>query len=351
MSRSTIAERVPVSGGIKVSPDTGSLPDGVLLDDFLVGRDEAAFESLMRRHGPSVMRVCRRWLGDGQDAEDACQATFLVLVNRAEEIDRLENIGGWLCGVARRVAGRAKMRADRRRVREGAAVDVREVAGRDEPGADDLSPRVRSEVDRLPEKYRRPIELCYWEGLSSEQAAERLNCPTGTLKWRLARAREILRGRLARLGMALAAVLMWRIPSAKAAGMTLGAGAGGRSTLGLGQGAAPYAEDVLSADFVRETMALAILARDAPLSFMKPTARTVRSKPGKQWTYNGPLIALLAAVGVVLTIPAVCLAIPADRRPSFTRQLRILGPNVKSLGPDAKPLDPLLDRDRERGCH
>jgi RNA polymerase sigma factor (sigma-70 family) len=296
------------------------------------------------------MRVCRRWLGDGQDAEDACQATFLVLVNRAREIERLENIGGWLCGVARRVAGRAKMRANRRRVREGAAVDVGEVAGRDEPGPDDLSPRVRSEVNRLPEKYRRPIELCYWEGLSSEQAAERLNCPTGTLKWRLARGREILRGRLGRLGMALAAILMWRIPSAKAAAITLRAG--GRSTLGAG--ASRYAEDVLSADFVRETIALATLARDSPLSFMKPRtqpqARTVRNRSAKRWFQNGPLIALLAAVGVVLTIPAVCLAIPAARRPSFVRHVKFLGPDARRVGPDAKPLDP-VHADRERTCH
>jgi len=344
-STSTFAE---VSGGVEIPPErergsgvgecVGALSDATLVDRFLTGRDEA-FATLMRRHGPSVMRVCRRWLGEGQEAEDACQATFLVLVNRAGEIEQVENIGGWLCGVARRVAGRAKMRANRRRAREGAAVDVRGIAGREHPADDDLSPTLRSEVDRLPEKYRRPIELCYWEGLSSEQAAERLQCPTGTLKWRLSRAREILRGRLSRLGMALVAILMWRIPSVRA---------GGISHLGPGQTPIFPASDGLSAEFIRETLALAVLTRDTPLSFFKPYVRprtgsisNRRSGP-KRWFSNGPLIALIAAAGLVLVIPAVCLALalPTERRPQ---------PSSVVI-PD-KPLGPVIDRDHDRACH
>jgi len=237
----------------------GDETDGVLLDRFLTHRDGAAFEALVLRHGPKVLRVCRRWLGDSQDAEDAFQATFVVLVNRAGAIRRSESLEAWLCGVARRVAGRAKTRADRRRRREGAEVDIREVPGAGEPVAADLNPLLRAEVDRLPEKYRRPLELCYWQGLSNEEAAERLQCPTGTLKWRLSRGREILKDRLARMGVAMAVLLLWRRPATAAGGSpypslhtpVLPRLAGSRTGQGL-----------VAADLVRKTVELATLARD-----------------------------------------------------------------------------------------
>jgi len=350
MSHST-STAVQISSGVENPLELGSgrnrvtgsdtVSDADLVNHFLTGRDEA-FAALMRRHGPSVMRICRRWLGEGQEAEDACQATFLVLVNRADEMEQVENLGGWLCGVARRVAGRARMRANRRRAREGAAVDVRGIAGREHPADDDLSPTLRSEVDRLPEKYRRPIELCYWEGLSSEQAAERLQCPTGTLKWRLSRARVILRGRLSRLGMALVAFLMWRIPSAtvRAANPT------------------SLANDGLSAEFVRETIALAVLARDTPLSFLKSnvplrTRSRSRSRSSvnrgsvpKRWFHNGPMLALIAAAGVLLTIPAICLAlaIPTERRP----QNIMIDDKLQTPSAVSVPM-PVIDQ--ERTCH
>lgn len=184
--------------------------DRALLDRFLNDRDEAAFERLVARHGPKVMGACRRRLGPGQDAEDAYQATFLLLATRGGSIHSTGDLGGWLCGVARRVAARARMKADRRRRLEGASVDLSRVADRRERGpADDLRPALRAEIERLPEKYRRPIELCYWDGLTSEQAATLLRCPAGTLKWRLAQARQDLRGRLGRAGISLAALLAW----------------------------------------------------------------------------------------------------------------------------------------------
>jgi len=251
------------------------------------------------------MRVCRRWLGNGQDAEDACQATFLVLVARAGELGRIERLDAWLCGVARRVAIRAKMRADRRRAREGATVDVREVPGRDESGHDDLSPILRAEVERLPERYRRPIELCYWEGLSNEQAASRLGCPTGTLKWRLARARETLQGRLARLGVSLLALLMWRLPSAKGSAPDPDAWP---STPGRGWGGDP----ALDADFVRETVALAALIRDTPLPLLKGGAPSPSQKLGRKSRPIGlsPMLTLFV-LACSLGIPALCLAVPS----------------------------------------
>ncbi|OJW05646.1 MAG: hypothetical protein BGO49_22275 [Planctomycetales bacterium 71-10] len=184
--------------------------DRALLDRFLNDRDEAAFERLVARHGLKVLAACRRRLGPGQDAEDAYQATLLLLATRGGSIRSTGDLGAWLCGVARRVAARARMKADRLRRLEGAPVDFSRVADRRERGpADDLRPALRAEIERLPEKYRRPIELCYWDGLTSEQAATLLRCPAGTLKWRLAQAREDLRGRLGRAGIALAALLAW----------------------------------------------------------------------------------------------------------------------------------------------
>lgn len=279
MSRSGVNEITESGVGRATAPTgAGGPPDGVLLDLFLNERDGAAFEALVNRHGPKVMRICRRWLGKSQDADDAFQATFIVLVNRGGGIHFREDLGGWLCGVARKVAGRAKMQADRRRGREGAPLDAAGVVGRDGTAPDDLGPVLRAEVDRLPEKYRRPIELCYWEGLSSEQAAERLRCPTGTFKWRLSRAREVLRGRLTRLGVALAALLMFRLPAAEASG-------GGEC------------DDVFSPDLASETVSLAASFRDAPPSFMAGGA-----PPSSQWIRGRRLRAIWWLVVLIVVL-------------------------------------------------
>jgi len=280
-------------GGLGASPGSaqsaapGGPPDGLLLDRFLNDRDEAAFEALVVRHGARVRRVCRRWLGDGQDAEDACQSTFLILIDRAGSIRQTDDVGGWLCGVARRVAARSRQRADRRRRRESSAVDVAGLAGRDPAGggADDLDPILRAEVTRLPERYRRPIELCYWEGLRCEQAAERLRCPPGTLKWRLSRAREILRSRLVRYGVALTAVVLWRVPETRAA-TALASGSTGSTRRPRPR---PW-DDASSAEFVRQTVALAVAFRDSPLCLkagaVVPPGRGpfgTRARSGARW--------------------------------------------------------------------
>ena len=241
----------------QVAADTSS--DGVLLERFCNERDETAFETLVLRHGPKVRRICRSWLGDGQDADDAVQATFIALLTRAGELRQSEAIGGWLTVVARRVAARARMRGERRRYQERGELADRKIAGRIASDPGDLCPTLRAEVDRLPEKYRRPIELCYWEGLSNEEAAERLQCPTGTVKWRLSRAREILRRRLARVGAALTALLMWRRTSTATAAVSESnlevelALRPGRKSRRHGRG-----EGFLSANFVRETVALIV---------------------------------------------------------------------------------------------
>jgi RNA polymerase sigma factor (sigma-70 family) len=183
----------------------GALSDGQLLERFVGGRDQAAFEALFWRHAPMVLAVCRRLLGSA-DAEDAFQATFLVLVRKAASIGRREAVGGWLYRVAYRVALRARASA-RPAVElppEGpAAADDQEAAA-----WRDLRPLLDEAIAGLPEKYRAPVVLCYLEGRTNEEAARELGCPKGTVAVRLMRARERLRRRLERCRLLLPAALL-----------------------------------------------------------------------------------------------------------------------------------------------
>ena len=187
--------------------------DGELLDRFASRRDEAAFAALVARHGPMILGLCRQWLRDPHDAEDAFQAVFLVLARKAGTIRDPELLGNWLYGVARRTAEKARGRIARRRSREGreATMDDREVAAEpDDPGrlADDgeRSEVLHQELGRLPAKFRLPIVLCHLEGLTHEEAARRLRVPVGTIRSRLSRGRDRLRDRLGRRGLAIPAV-------------------------------------------------------------------------------------------------------------------------------------------------
>src|SRR5713101_3188428 len=177
------------------------LTDAELLERFLTLRDEAAFESLVRRHGPMVLAVCRRVLHHDQDAEDAFQATFLVLVRKAATIWPRHMLPNWLFGVAYRTALAAKTAAARRRMKESQVIPM--------PPSDvpdlwhDLRPILDEELSHLPNKYRVPIVLCDLEGKSRQEAARQLGWLPGTLSGRLARARAILAKRLTRRGLTL----------------------------------------------------------------------------------------------------------------------------------------------------
>jgi RNA polymerase sigma factor (sigma-70 family) len=184
------------------------LSDAQLLEQFALQRHEAAFEALMHRHGPLVFGVCRRMLFDVQDAEDAFQATFLVLARKAGSITRRSLLSNWLYGVAFRVAGRVRKNVLRRRVRERRDCDLTTVAGAGRSVDPDLAPLLHDEVQRLPDKYRGPVLLCYLEGKTNEEAAAQLRLPVGTVKTRLSKAREMLRTRLTRRGVALTAGLL-----------------------------------------------------------------------------------------------------------------------------------------------
>jgi RNA polymerase sigma-70 factor (ECF subfamily) len=188
---------------VRASRLAASLTDATLLERFISQRDEAAFEALVSRHGPMVFGLCRRVLGNAHDAEDAFQATFLVLVHKAGSVRKRTSLGHWLYGVAYRTALQARSDRARRRVheRKGATMDVRE------PVSEILCQEVRSvldeEIHRLPEKYRTPVVLCYLEGKTYEEAGRQLRWPKGTVAIRLARARERLRTNLVRRGIGL----------------------------------------------------------------------------------------------------------------------------------------------------
>ena len=176
--------------------------DAQLLDRFARRRDESAFAALMVRHGPIVLGVCRRLLHDSQEAEDAFQASFLILARKAGGVRRQALLGGWLYGVAYRVAARLRGRAARRRERLRSGVDLNELPA-DAVSCSDVAAVVQEEVGRLPAKYRSAVILCHLEGKTNEEAAVLLRRPVGTVKSRLTPARELLRTRLTRRGMAL----------------------------------------------------------------------------------------------------------------------------------------------------
>ena len=183
-------------------------PDRQLLERFLSGGQadaELAFSTLVERHGAMVWHVCRQVLGDSHDAQDAFQATFLVLLSRATSIRRRDSLASWLFGVALKVARRARYAVIVRRFHERKAAELVENRTLAPDRGSECSAALHAEIARLPEWYREPIVLCYLEGLSTAAAAERLGCAQGTILSRLARGRERLRRRLAQRGLALPA--------------------------------------------------------------------------------------------------------------------------------------------------
>jgi RNA polymerase sigma factor (sigma-70 family) len=182
----------------------GSLTDGQLLDHFGASRDatsQEAFRILVERHGAMVLGVCRGLVRDPHEAEDAFQATFLVLVRRSNSIRKRDTIGPWLYGVACRVAGRARIRSARRRKREVAA-DL-DMPSRDSSSGEmsETDPAIHEEISRLPDSLRAPLILCCLEGMSYDLACRRLGMREPTLRGRLHRARKTLESRLRRRGV------------------------------------------------------------------------------------------------------------------------------------------------------
>jgi RNA polymerase sigma-70 factor (ECF subfamily) len=183
---------------------TAEPTDGRLLERFAHSRDEAAFSDLVQRHGPLVLGVCRRLLGHEQDAEDAFQATFLVLARKAAILGRRGSVAGYLYTVAYRLARRARAMAARRRFHERQVALMSPAADAAPEAWSDLRPVLDEELSRLPEKYRLPLLLCDLEEKTYAQAARELGWPVGSMSKRLVRGRDLLRRRLARRGVTLA---------------------------------------------------------------------------------------------------------------------------------------------------
>jgi RNA polymerase sigma factor (sigma-70 family) len=177
-----------------------ALTDAQLLEAFLTRHEEAAFEALLRRHGPMVLGVCRRVLRNCHDAEDAFQATFLVLARKAGSV---RSLSGWLYGVAYRTAMKARALNAKRRAKERRAASTARPEAAEESASDELLARLDHELNRLPEKYRVAVVLCELEGKTRREAARLLGLPEGTLSSRLAQARNLLARRLSRHGTAL----------------------------------------------------------------------------------------------------------------------------------------------------
>ena len=174
--------------------------DGRLLARFVIHQDQAAFEALVRRHGPLVRRVCRRFLDSDAAAEDAYQETFIVFLRKAHLLGQPERLAGWLYGVATRIARRARYQAVRREVYEKRGAPVNPADPCDEILRRDLAAVVKNEVEQLPRPFREALILRFWEGKTDADAAAQMGCPPGSMSWRLKRAFELLRQRLSRRG-------------------------------------------------------------------------------------------------------------------------------------------------------
>ncbi len=206
--------------------------DGQLLERFVTGSGEAAelaFAALLERHGPMVFRVCRRVLHHEHDAQDAFQATFLVLVRKARSLWVQDSLGPWLHQAAYRAACGARSARSRRLAHERRAAELTTERPAIEDHQDPESV-LHEEIERLPERYRRVIVLCDLEGRTYEQVARHLRCPVGTIKSRLARGRDRLRGQLTRRGLAPAIGLLGAGSSAGSARAAVPVSLLGRTT-------------------------------------------------------------------------------------------------------------------------
>ena len=199
--------------------DEAELTDEQLLEDYLRHRKEGALAALVFRHGPMVWGVCRRVLREHHDAEDAFQATFLVLVRKAASVVPREMVANWLYGVAHQTALKARAVTAKRRARERQMTEMPEPATAEPDLWNDLQPLLDQELSRLPDKYRVAIVLCDLEGTTRKEAARQIGVPEGTLAARVARGRVMLAKRLARHGLvvaggALATMLAQQLASA-----------------------------------------------------------------------------------------------------------------------------------------
>ncbi len=267
------------------SKDTGQASDGELLRRFVEQRDEAAIATLVQRYGPMVMGLCQRILHQREDAEDAFQATFLVLVQKASTLRRPELLGNWLYGVAYRIARKAKSLEARRLHKEKTAMSI---AASKDPATEaewrDLLSVVDEELQQLPDKYRLPLVLCYLGNMTNEEAAERLGWPAGSISYRLSRAREMLQHRLQKRQLSL--------PSGFFAGM-----------------AVPLALPTVSGDLIGATVSLAMKLKAATAAVVVPSTPAVQLARCALHTMAGEKKRITLLQTIVVLVAALGLAI------------------------------------------
>lgn len=206
-----VSSIVPKPRLLRPDESSNRLADAELLKRFFRHHEEPAFAELLSRHGPLVLGVCQRILGNTTDAEDAFQATFLVLVCKGSTLRQPEQLASWLYGVAHRTARKFKSKAALRTQRERQASKMATTCDLNDMTYQELRAILDEEISRLPRKYALPIVLCYLEGKTNAQAAAQLGWPEGSMSRRLARGRELLRSRLAKRGLALSAILMMSV--------------------------------------------------------------------------------------------------------------------------------------------
>jgi RNA polymerase sigma factor (sigma-70 family) len=275
-------------------PPGGDVSDGQLLTRFIGQHDEAAFATLVKRHGPMVLGVCRRLLGNVHDADDAFQATFLILVRKAGSLKSCELVGNWLYGVAYNTALAARARNSRRRSKERQVTEMPEPAVAPPEDWCELRPLLDGELSRLADVYREAIVLCDLEGNTRREAAQKLGIAEGTLSGRLTTARRQLAKRLTRRGLALA---------------------GGAVVTAFARGAAPACvPGPLAASTVKAAAALATGSATAgavPASVVALTEGVLKTMfPTKVKTLAVVVLAIFLAAGAVLVGHA--LAAPAQ---------------------------------------
>jgi RNA polymerase sigma factor (sigma-70 family) len=273
-------------------------PDRQLLERFIARKDEAAFATLVERHGAMVLAVARNVLHHLQDAEDVFQATFLVLARKAGSVRKRGSAGSWLHGVAYRLALKARTASATRHRLEGRAPARPPGESPDDLTWRELSAILHEELERLPDRHRAPLVLCYLEGMTQDQAAEQLGLAKGTLRGRLERARLLLRRRLTRRGLAPAVVLLaetYRPAGAALAGSLVSTTTRSAAAFAAGQAAnvsvpvAQMTEGVLKAMFqtkLRSAAALLLLA----IGLVAATTGVLmaRGKPNEPPATGGP---------------------------------------------------------------
>jgi len=314
------------------------LPDSRLLERYVSHRDDLAFQSLVQRHGAMVIGVCRRVLDDPNDADDAFQAAFLLLARKARSIWIDGSVGGWLHRVAWRIALQVKSDAARHRRQEQRAA---ELAGAQETSTlswDDAGAVLHREIDRLPERYRKPIVLCYLEDMTYQQAASYLRWSEGTTRGRLARGKALLRDRLTRRGITLAG-----------AGLTLTAGTTSSTASAVPMSLLQATTRAAGHIALGETVAVGTVST-ATVALMKQAVRTMMITRLKMAAAGAMIVGALTCVATGLAAmgpatpdepipvsPRIVKHDPAAGPAKADYETEVLTFHGRVLGPDGKP--------------